>query len=221
RAAAHTPALADIARKEQDLQKQILAQAALLNNVLAEPPEQRQENAVRALQQALIKLREDRLTARREIERRFPDYAKLVNPLPASAEEIRAALKADEAMLSFYFGNSSSFVWAVPKEGPIAFAQVRMNAKQFEDKIKALRGSLDLNLETVDDIPPYDVQAAHELYNLLLRPVVQGWRAAKSLIVVTNGALGMLPLGLLVSEPPNIGSKVEETAYFSSYRAIA
>src|SRR5262249_2896173 len=101
RAAAQTPALADIVRKEQDLQKQGLAQAALRNNVLAEPAEQRQENAVRALQQALIKLREDRLTARREIERRFPDYAKLVNPLPAGATEIRAALKPDEALLSF------------------------------------------------------------------------------------------------------------------------
>ena len=60
RAAARTPALADIVRKEQDLHKQVLAQAALLNNVLAEAPEQRQESTVKDLQQGLEKLRKDR-----------------------------------------------------------------------------------------------------------------------------------------------------------------
>ena len=30
---------------------------------------------------------------------------------------------------------------------------------------------------------------------MLLKPVEAGWKAAKSLIVVTNGALGELPLG--------------------------
>jgi CHAT domain-containing protein len=220
RAAARTPALADTVRKEQDLHKQVLAQAALLNNVLAEAPEQRQETTLKELQQELKKLREERQDARREIERRFPEYARLVNPLPLSAEEIRAALKPDEALLSFYFGHWSTFVWALPKEGPIAFARIPLNAKRFEGKIKALRTSLDLNIETLDDIPPFDVTAAHELYNLLLRPVEQGWRAAKSLIVVTNGALGMLPLGLLVTEPPN-GAKLEESAHFASYRDVA
>ena len=30
-----------------------------------------------------------------------------------------------------------------------------------------------------------------------MRPVENGWKNAKSLVVVTNGALGELPLGLL------------------------
>ena len=38
RAAARTPALAEVVRKEQDLHKQALAQAGALNNLLAEPP---------------------------------------------------------------------------------------------------------------------------------------------------------------------------------------
>ena len=55
RAAARTPALAEIVRKEQDLHKQALAQAGLLNNVLAEPPERRDANTVKDLQQAADK----------------------------------------------------------------------------------------------------------------------------------------------------------------------
>ena len=41
RAAARTPQMAEIVRKEQDLHKQAVAQAALLSNVLAESPEDR------------------------------------------------------------------------------------------------------------------------------------------------------------------------------------
>jgi CHAT domain-containing protein/tetratricopeptide (TPR) repeat protein len=221
RAAARTPVLADIVRREQDLHKRVLAQAGLLNNVLTEAPEQRDAGTLKELQQELEKLRKDRQDARREIERRFPEFARLTSPGPVAADDIRAALKTDEALLSFYFGRRESFVWAVPKEGPVAFAQVRLKAKQFESKIAALREALDPSIETIADIPAFDVAAAHEVYNLLLKPVEQGWRPAKNLIVVTNGALGMLPLGLLPTEPAKIEAKVEGEAYFASYRKVA
>ena len=37
----------------------------------------------------------------------------------------------------------------------------------------------------------------YDLYALLLKPVEADWKPAKNLIVVTNGALGLLPLSLL------------------------
>ena len=115
-------------------------------------------------------------------------------------------------MLSFYFGHWNSFVWAVPKEGPIAFAQVRLSAKQFEKRSHLCARRSSPSIETIADIPAFDVAAAHEIYNLLLKPVEQGWRPAKSLIVVTNGALGMLPLGLLPTEPAKIEVNAEGEA---------
>src|SRR5262249_48429331 len=71
RVAARAPGLADLVRREQDLRKQTLAQAGLLSNVLAEPPERRQESTVKELQQELEKLRMERQAARRQIEYRF------------------------------------------------------------------------------------------------------------------------------------------------------
>ena len=45
-----------------------------------------------------------------------------------------------EAMLSFYFGRDASFVWAVPKHGPVAFAAIDATAgetrKQGADKLR-------------------------------------------------------------------------------------
>jgi CHAT domain-containing protein/tetratricopeptide (TPR) repeat protein len=222
RAAARTPALAEVVRKEQDLHKQALAQAGLLNNLLAEPPELRDANAVKDIQQELAKLRKERQDARREIQRRFPEYASLIRPPLATADDIRAALKPDEALLSFYFGFRTSFVWAIPKEGPIAFAQLAINAAGLESKVAALREALDPpEVETIADLPPFDVERAYELYKLLLEPVAQAWRPAKSLIVVTNGALGLLPLGLLPTEPMKVANKTDGEPYFASYRKVA
>jgi CHAT domain-containing protein len=221
RAAARTPALADVVRKEQDLHKQAGAQAGLLNNLLAEPPERRDANTIKDLQQQLAKLRKERTATRREIERRFPEYAGLTRPAPATVEDLRAALKPDEALLSFYFGSHTSFVWAVPKQGPVAFRQLRVSATDLEKKVASLREALDPNIATVADIPAFDLAGAHELYKLLLQPVEQVWRPANSLIVVTNGALGLLPLGLLPTEPTKAAAKTDGELYFASYRNVA
>ena len=120
-----------------------MAQAALLSNVLAEPPAERNPNAVKDLQEELARLRKDRQGARREIQRRFPEYASLIRPAPTTVDDIRASLRADEALLSFYFGSRESFVWAIPKDGPIAFAQLALNATQLQSKVTALRAALD------------------------------------------------------------------------------
>jgi hypothetical protein len=50
----------------------------------------------------------------------------------AQGVRIHAGLKTDEALLSFYFGQGQSLIWAVPKEGPIAFAQVQLTAQQLK-----------------------------------------------------------------------------------------
>lgn len=221
RAAARTPEMAEIVRKEQDLHKQAVAQAALLSNVLAQPPEERDPTAVKDLEQDLARLRKDKQGARREIQRRFPEYASLIRPPPTSVDEIRASLRADEALLSFYFGGRESFVWAIPKDGPIAFAHLALNAAQLQSKVTALRAALDPPaLESVADIPNFDVEGAHALYKLLLEPVAQGWRNAKTLIVVTNGALGLLPLSLLPTEPATVAAKIEGEPYFTTYRNV-
>ena len=53
----------------------------------------------------------------------------------------------------------------------------------------------------ISDIPAFDLALGYELYTLLLKPVERGWKSAKNLIVVTNGALGLLPLSLLPTAP--------------------
>jgi CHAT domain-containing protein len=218
RASARNPAMAELVRGEQDLGKQVNAQLGLLNNVLALPPEERDDHAVKELQANIDKLRRARDAAKHEIASRFRDYAGLVEPQAPTIEEIRGILRADEAFLSFYFGRDSSFVWAVSKSGPVAFAPIGAGAAEIDSKVQKLREALEPQVSSITDIPAFDVVLAHELYKLLLDPVEAGWRPAKSLIVTTNGALGLLPLGLLTTEPSD--SKTDAELLFASYRDV-
>jgi len=218
RMAAKDPTLAALVRTEQDLVKQISAQLGALNNQLTLPSTERDEQSVRAINAAIDKLRADRRTARTEINRRFPSYAELIDPKPPSVDDIKATLRPGEAMLSFYFGQDASFVWAVPKDGAVAFAVVPATAVELEAKVRRLRQALEPQIAMVSDIPPFDLALAYDLYGLLLKPVETAWKPEKSLIVVTNGALGELPLGLLPTTPVQIDAQAKPL--FAGYRNV-
>ncbi|QOZ76075.1 hypothetical protein XH83_11835 [Bradyrhizobium sp. CCBAU 53351] len=219
RAAAKDPALADLVRKEQDLTKQVNAQLGTLNNVLALPAAERDDKGVAQIQASIAALRGQRDKARQEIKQKFPIYADLVSPRPPSVAEIRATLADNEAMLSFYFGQNGSFVWAVPKSGPVAFAAVQAKIGDIESKIRKLREALEPQAAMISDIPPFDLKLGYELYELLLKPVESGWKPARNLIVVTNGALGLLPLSLLPTAPAEVAA--DEDPLFIGYRNVA
>jgi CHAT domain-containing protein/tetratricopeptide (TPR) repeat protein len=210
-------ALAELVRREQDLSKQVNAQLGTLNNALALPSGQRDENGVQALNVAIGNLRKQRDASRAEIAKRFPSYANLIDPKAPSVDEIKATLRPDEALLSFYFGREASFVWAVPKDGKVTFAAIPATAGDVQTKIHALRKALEPDAAMISDIPPFDLAAANQLYSLLLKPVEAGWKQAKSLIVVTNGALGLLPLSLLPTAP--VEAQNDNGLIFSGYRS--
>src|SRR5215469_2008825 len=219
RMVAKDSALAESVRNEQNLGKQISAALGTLNNLLALPSDQRDDATVRATGAAIEKLRADRKTAQQDIKRRFPSYADLIDPKPPSVDEIKNALRPGEALLSYYFGQNASFVWAVPKDGDVAFASVPATAVELEAKVRQLRQALEPQVSMVSEIPAFDVALGYELYTLLLKPVEAAWQPAKSLIVATNGALGELPLSLLPTAPAQIDPAAKPL--FANYRNVA
>jgi CHAT domain-containing protein len=218
RAAAKDPALAELVRKEQDLGKQVNAQLGTLNNVLSLSSAERDEKGVQAINASINTLRVERNKARQEISQKFPTYADLVSPKPPSVEQIKATLVEGESLLSFYFGQSGSFVWAVPKNGAVAFAAINATSGDIESKVRKLREALEPQAAMISDIPEFDLKLAYELYSLLLKPVESGWTSSKNLIVVTNGALGLLPLSLLPTAPSEV--KADDDPLFASYRGV-
>ena len=215
---AREPALASAARTEQDLEKQIAARRALLNNMLALPPEERSDKSARELTAQIEKLRAERIKIRDELARRFPRYAELTDPKPPRPEDIRAILQPHEAFVSFYFGRKASFAWAFSKEGPVAFAEIGITATELDKAVRTLRRPLDGPLSDIDQIPAFDVELGYQLFSKLMAPIQSGWRSSKSIIVVTNGALGYLPLAMLPTRPVKLASQSEPL--FAEYRAV-
>jgi CHAT domain-containing protein len=219
RAVARNPALADLARKAQDLDKQIAAQLGVLNGVLALPASERDAKALKELQGEIDKLHAARDAAKRELASKFRDYANLVEPQPATVADIRTALKPGEAFVSFYFGRDAGFVWAVSQDGGVGFAPLKLSFADIERKVTDLRASLVAEVDYISDIPAFDVELALDLYNQILKPVEQVWRPAKSLIVATNGALGLLPLSLLPTEARPVNPD-PNAPMFARYRDV-
>ncbi len=218
RAVAGDAKLAELARREQDTTKEITAQLNLLNEMLARPKEQRDETSTRDLQARVDELRIRHQNLRDRLAAEFPAYLKLIDPKSPAIGEIRRALKPDEAMLSFYIGSRQSFVWVISAREPVAFAAIDLTAAEIAAKVSALRKALEPQVTMVNDIPPFNLTLAYDIYKVLLKPIEASWWDAKSLIVVTNGALGELPLTLLPTAPSQVDPLA--TPLFAGYRNV-
>jgi len=183
RAVAGQPDLAELVRTEQDARKSIGALNKLLADVLGRDKSERDEEGVAELRREIDRLRDARGDAMEEIEKRFPDYARLINPKPASIEDARAVLADGEALIATYFGEDRGYAWSVGKDGTTAFTRIDLGAEDVLDLVSVVRSALDPGTAAIAEIPPFDVETAHDLYGQILAPLEGAWRKANSLLV--------------------------------------
>lgn len=218
RSAAKNPELAALVRASQDGDKRIGAAVATLNNLLALSPGERDDKTVKITQAEIASLQAAKAQTLKDIAKKFPEYGNLTNPPPPNALDLQKLLNADEAMLSFYFGQYDSFVWVVRKDTQVQFARIKMTVGDLNAKVTTLREALEPQAAMISDIPPFDLKLASELYDTLLKPTEATWKPAKNLIVVTNGGLGLLPLSLLPTAAAE--TKTNDDPLFASYRNV-
>ena len=192
------PELAELARREQDAQRQIGALHKLLANATlrggsdaAREQLRSRVNGLRAARNAILK----------ELEQRFPAYAEIINPKPPGRASIQRALRRDEALVSFYFTERRGLTFVVPKSGPITQVDSSVSRRKIAERIAPLRAALDPDAATVGDIPAFDVEVAWALYRDLLYPARRALKDASHLVVVNHAAMGQLPLAVLTTKP--------------------
>lgn len=179
RAAARTPELADLARREQDARKQVSALYVGLSNLLGMPEDQQDGRSLTRLRSDIETLRRAREALTKEIEARFPAYRELLNPRPAMVSQIRAQLRFGEAVIATLVADDETFVWAVPRSGAVAFAVSPIGRKPLGEAIAKVRKSVDIEgIQVVEKIPRFDLSTAYELYRQILEPVTGGWESA-------------------------------------------
>lgn len=212
------PQLAELARREQDAQRRIATLSELLTQLLGAPPEQQLPKVQAKMREDIDALKREREGLRREIAAKFPDYADLVDPKPATVALTAKSLRPGEALLAFYFGEQSGFVWALKADGKAAFARIAMTRAELARTVRGLRQALDTSAATIEEIPAFDVAAAHRLYERLLKPVEPIWREARVMLAVPHAELGELPLALLPTEA--VAQPAKTAVPFEAYRAV-
>jgi len=206
RAAAATPALAALVRSEQDGRVQLAILYATLLRVLNAPAELQVPQVVTQLRARIAELEKAQQTGNAELQKRFPEYAGLIRPRPATLEQARSALREGEVLVSLLTTDDRTYVWAVSKDGATLHHVAPVGARELERSVTALRRALDPGGLDVARWPEFDLAQAGRLYDVLLKPVEEAWRGARNLMIVSNGALAQLPFAVLpvrtaVTEP--------------------
>lgn len=194
------PQLANLARQEQDLQRRINTLSELLTGLRSAQPDQQLPAVQEKIRSDIEAFKSQRESLKKEIEKKFPDYAELVEPKPASIERTQRLLRADEVLVSWYFSENVGYVWAISKLDAPQFSQLPIGRKQMARQVAQLRKALDPGVSTIDEIPPFDVVLAFKLYQEILAPVEASLRGKKVLLVVPHAELGQLPISLLVTQ---------------------
>jgi len=213
------PQLSSLARREQDLQKRINTLSELLTGLLSAPPGQQLPAVQNKLRDDITTFKAQREELKKEIERKFPDYAELIDPKPASVERTQKALKPDEVLVSWYFGDNVGYVWAITKDKPVQFVQLSVGRTQIAKEVAQLRKALDPGVATIDEIPAFDVALANQLYQQVMSPVQAAFVGKKVMLTVPHAELGQLPLSLLVTKPTSQPSKGGPTP-FVGYKSV-
>ena len=218
RAAVESPDLVDLIRRAEDSADHIDALYAALNFAQSKPQGDIDENVVGRLESQIAQLLTARRTLMHQVEKSFPHYADLINPKPATIEQVQSRLRPREALLSFYVADDRTYVWAIRKVGRPVFSVATMSADHLSRDIAQLRTSLDPGVRFLGDIPEFDIQTAHYLYRTLLKPVELGWQNANEILIVPHGPLGQLPFSVLTTSAYELKSDDNSNGLFSSYR---
>ncbi len=204
------PALEALARKEQDLQRRANSLNELLVALSAAPPE-RQLPSVQAKMKADIEaIKAERNSVKKDIENRFPEYFDLVEPKPITIDRTAKILKPKEVLVTWYFGDRKSYVWAIHNNGLSGFSDIPLNKADVGKDVEKLRKALDPGVASIEEIPVFDVALSYKLYTQLIKPVESSLTGKDLLISIPHLSLGQLPIATLLTEAmkqPTKGAK--------------
>ncbi|MGH7088334.1 MAG: tetratricopeptide repeat protein, partial [Stellaceae bacterium] len=189
-------------RRARDAARLVLAQEVTL------PNDQRGADRERELMATINAASAKAASLQREIEGKFPDFAKYADPGPVSLKDAEAALAPAEGLVLVEAGRERSYVMVVRKDRLIARA-IALNNSDIAEAVGDLRKAFVVREGKIE---PFDIAASYRLYHALFGNVATALDGVSHLIVVPTGPLASLPLGLLATEPPKKGAERDYVA---------
>jgi CHAT domain-containing protein len=216
-------ALAKLVRAQQDGVNDWRVLDKRLVSIIIAPSDQPNEVLVKNLRKQLKNLEQRLKDTDKELFERFPEYAALTSSEPLDISEVQSLLSSDEALVTYLVGNKESYLWVVRKDRA-EFHKIALSRSELEEAVKMLRLGLDpTGLTNLKQVSPFNTTMAYELYQKLFAPAEQYLDGIRHVMVVPDGALQSLPLGVLVTEKPKnfVIKKLKNGVIdFSDYRQV-
>ena len=213
------PELADFIRKEQDSFQQQESLQETLSNIWGLAPAEQDSTVVDSLKGKINNLVQARKAFLKEIKTRFPNYSELIKPSLPTVKQVQSVLGEKEALVSIYAGKDQSYIWVVPKGGKYHFFTADLNRARLKTIVTELRKSLNPEVTTLGDIPPFDVNTAYILFSALLKPAWSSLSNIENIVVIADGPLGAFPFAVLPSSPDNLETNTGKL--FGEYLKVA
>ncbi len=202
RYATGSDSLAQLARARQDAQAQLQRLDALIVQTSSHAAKDRNATREGQVRVEMAEVTKTLLELDVRLDREFPKYRELTNSRPLELEAAQKLLNEGEALILFLIGRYDSYLWVL-RQTDSGFFKLDIKRDQLAVAVKSLRSQLDIGAGDPEVIlsKPFDVATAHDLYQKLLAPAEKLLVGAKHLIIVPDGALQSLPIGVLVTVP--------------------
>ncbi|HWX85499.1 MAG TPA: CHAT domain-containing tetratricopeptide repeat protein [Xanthobacteraceae bacterium] len=199
-------ALAAIVRNQQDLTAFWHERNKALIEALSKPQSQLNQVLIDSIRRQIADTETKLNDVAAQLERDFPSYATLENPMPLQVEETQSLLSVDEALVFLLTGYKESYVFAVTRDG-FGWKVIPVGNETLPRKVAAFRHGLDINeveksIRESKTSDLFDLGLANELYTAFLEPLEPLIKDKKQLIIVPSGPLTALPFHLLVTNKP-------------------
>ena len=195
RFAAKDDALSDAVRQRQDLTREWSAVNESLISSIGSAYENRNRDAEQGYRERLTSIDDEIAEIDIGLEANFPEYFALTSSKPLGVGETQELLFENEALVMFLAGDEGTLVFAINKD-KADWALVDMDASVLDDAIRVLRPSLENPQQA------FPRGQAHGIFKKLMGGVEKLVSDKDHVFLVPSGALGSIPLGVLVTDKP-------------------
>ena len=150
-----------------------------------------------------------------EIRRRHPRYAEVRYPTPLRLEQITGLLDERTALLEYFVGQETSFLFVVTREGLSAYRLPPADA--LERKVQAFRKTLEQ--PGILTLGRFRIEAGN-LHEVVLGPAAARLAGMPNLLISPDGPLSLVPFEALLTDPAR-GSSYRDLAYLLRDHAVS
>ncbi len=224
---------AALATRVDDLRRKRQTLWTRLNELYGLTDAQRPSEELSTVKHALNTVQQDLDQAGAALRNAAPRYAEMAQPEALDITAVQRFVHPDEALVSFYTIGDRLQIWLIRPGQKVAYRQSSITREQLIQLVRQIRLSL-LPQEQSDSramlLPPFDVESASQLYQLLFAPIAPQLDGVHKLIIVPDEVLLPLPFAALVTDPYGdafsrlaqlfLDKRKPSTQDFSSYTQI-